>query len=87
MKFLSPFVIRPLHFLFQAHDSILNRTVTILLLVRQQLERVDQVFTKSLRDRVVSFIFLFLFSFFSFHFLLFCLNVPPFPSRMSAFKK
>ena len=39
-------------FLFQAHYYVLNRTVTIFLLVRQQLERTDQVFTKSLHDRV-----------------------------------
>ena len=39
-------------FLFQAHENVLNRTFTIFLLVRQQLERIHQVFTKSLRDRV-----------------------------------
>ena len=38
--------------LFQAQDNVLNRTVTIIVLVRQQLERFDQVVTKSLRDRV-----------------------------------
>ena len=39
-------------FLFKAHDNVLNRAVTIFLLVRQQLERIDQVFAKSLHDHV-----------------------------------
>ena len=52
MKLLRPFEIRSLHFSFEAHDDVLNRTVTIFLLVRKQLERIAQVFTKSLRDRV-----------------------------------
>ena len=36
----------------QARNNVLNRTVTIFLLVRQQPERIDQIFTKPLWRRV-----------------------------------
>ena len=42
----------PAFFFSQARNSVLNRTITVSLLVRQQLERIDQVLTKSLRDRM-----------------------------------
>ena len=45
MKLLKPFTI-------PTQYNVLNRTVTISLLVRQQLERIDQVFTQTLRYRV-----------------------------------
>ena len=39
-------------FLIQALNNFLNGTFTVFLLVRQQLERIDQVFTKCWRNRV-----------------------------------
>ena len=45
MKLLKPFVIRSPLFISQARNNVLNRTITISLLVRQQLERIDQILT------------------------------------------